>query len=213
MGLERVFASAAMAACTFAWSAPATALTCDIIPENVEQSSSYSGFAESRMCEAGLPALWKGLPDNTASVMRFTFTSGHSMFFRTVTITEFKSGKARIETVGGGFKRRDVRTPWNDISPIRRRLSTEKLTQIRALVEEAGVFKFKVGTWDKSDEDEGRIFMHCQLLEMERMDASGYRFSSVNIGCNRPNRLMPLVDEIIARGRIAMVRDNWAGYR
>lgn len=212
MDLKRALLSFALGAVGFGWSTPGEAATCEIIPESVSQSSAYSGFAESRMCKAGLPALWKGLPEGVVSTMRFTFTSGHSMFFRTVTITEFTNGKNRLEVVGGGHVKRDVRTAWQDIRPVRRKLSAEDLASIRALTEETGAFEHEIGTWDKRDNNM-EIFLHCQLLEMERMDAQGYRFSSVNIGCNRPKRLMPLVDEIISRGRIGMVRSNWAGYR
>lgn len=185
---------------------------CQIVSEEVRQSSAYSGYSQSRMCEAGLLPLWRGLPDKTASVMRFTFTSGHSMFFRTVTITEFTDGKARLEVVGGGFVKRDVRSPWQDMRRIRRKLSPDDLAEIRALADQTGAFEHEIGSWDQRPEGSREIFLHCQLLEMERIDAQGYRFSSVNIGCNRPNRLMPLVDAIIERGKIGMVRNNWAGF-
>ena len=212
MDLKRILATFAFASCGFAWTTPATAATCEIIPESVSQSDAYAGFSESRMCDAGLEPLWKGLPEGVASTMRFTFTSGHSMFFRTVTITEFSDGTGRLEVVGGGHVKRDVRTAWHDMRPLRRKLSVEDLTSIRTLAEQTGAFEHEIGTWDKRDNDM-EIFLHCQLLEMERADARDYRFSSVNIGCNRPNKLMPLVDEIIARGKIDMVRSNWAGYR
>jgi hypothetical protein len=195
----------------FAAPSIASAKPCEIISPEVSASSAYSGFAESHMCKAGLPALWRGLPDKAISVMRFTFTSGHSMFFRTVTITELADGTGRLEVVGGGFVKHDVRTPWRDIKPVRRKLSAQGLAQLRSLAEQSGAFEHEIGTWDKMEYDRA-IFLHCQLLEMEHADVEGYRFSSVNIGCNRPNQLMPLVDAIIAQGRIDMVRKNWAGY-
>lgn len=193
---------------------PATARDglCEIISEEVRASSAYSGYSESRMCKAGLPALWKGLPDNAQSVMRFTFSSGHSMFFRTVTITQRTDGSARLDVVGGGFARRDVRTPWRDMKPVRKKLSADRFASVRTQASDAGAFDHAIGSWDQRPEGSNEIFMHCQLLEMERIDATGYRFSSVNIGCNRPKRLMPLVDAVIDLGKIGMVRNNWAGF-
>lgn len=185
---------------------------CELLPKNVREAAVYSGFSESRMCDAGLPPLWKGLPENTASVMRFTFSSGHSMFWRTVTITQLSDGSARLDVVGGDFARPDVRSPWRDLKPVRRTLSADELASVQKLASDAGAFEHEIGTWDKRPEGSTEIFLHCQLLEMERVDSAGYRFSSVNIGCNRPSRLMPLVDAIIDRGGIAMVRGNWAGY-
>jgi hypothetical protein len=38
------------------------------------------------------------------------------------------------------------------------------------------------------------MYLHCEILEMERADTSGYRYSSVNISCNRPRKLEPLLD-------------------
>jgi len=127
-------------------------------------------------------------------------------------ITALPDGSGRLEVVGGGFKRRDVRSLWVDLRPVRRRLSPEALAGLTALAEQSGTFDHAVGTWDQGPDGEEELFLHCQTLEMERVDAAGYRFSSVNIGCNQPQKLMPLVDEVIRLGGIGMVRGNWAGY-
>jgi hypothetical protein len=209
MDLRRAALLALMAA---SWAAPAAAAPedCSILPPEVREGAVYAGFSERRMCQAGLEPLWQGVPEGTAQVLRFTFSSGHALFFRSVTITALPDGSGRIEVVGGGHGRRGVRSPWVDLRPVRRRLAADEVGAIIALANQSGTFEHAVGTWDRREE--GAIFLHCQTLELERADAQGYRFSSVNVGCNRPAKLMPLVDAVIRLADIAMVRDNWAGY-
>jgi hypothetical protein len=210
MDLRPAAALAMAAAC---WAAPAAAAPkdCRILPPNVRESAVYAGFSESRMCEAGLKPLWQGLPEGAAQVMRFTFSSGHALFWRSVTIIQLPDGSGRMEVVGGGFERRDVRSSWVDLRPVRQRLKADDIAALTALAEQSSAFDHEVGTWH-ADDPPGTLYLHCQTLELERVDAAGYRFSSVNIGCKRPARLMPLVDEVIRLGGIAMVRGNWAGY-
>ena len=210
MDLRRAAAAVLMAAC---WAAPAAAgdKDCQILPPAVGESAVYSGYSESRMCEAGLKPLWHGVPEGATQVMRFTFSSGHALFWRSVTITQAPDGSGRLEVVGGGFKRRDVRSRWVDLRPVLRRLSAEALAALTALAEQSGTFDHAVGTWDRNADGEEELFLHCQTLEMERAVAAGYRFSSVNLGCNRPAKLMPLVDEVIRLGGIDMVRGHWSG--
>jgi len=198
-----------MAAC---WAAPAAAAdNCQMFPPSVREARVESGYSASRMCKAGLKPLWQGVPDGAAQVMRFTFSSGHALFWRSVTITQLPDGSGWLEVVGGGFERRDVRSPWVDLQPVRRRLSAEALANLGALAEPTSTFDHAVGSWHAGDPADV-IYLHCQLLEMERADAAGYRFSSINIGCLRPARLMPLVDEVIRLGDVGMVRGNWARY-
>ena len=195
------------------WAAPAAAAPreCQIVAPDVRESAVYSGYSEGRMCEAGLKPLWQGVPEGAAQVLRFTFTSGHALFFRSVTITALPDGSGRLEVVGGGHGRRGVRSRWVDLRPVRRRLAADEVAAIIALADQSGAFEHAVGTWDRRADGEVEIFLHCQTLELERADTAGYRFSSVNIGCNRPDKLMPLVDAVIRLGGIGMVRDNWAG--
>ena len=210
MDLRRAAALALAAAC---WAAPAAAADdCQMLPPAVREAEAYAGYSASRMCEAGLKPLWKGVPEGAAQVMRFTFSSGHAMFWRSVTITTLPDGSGRLEVVGGGFERRDVRSPWIDLKPVRRRLKADDIAALTALAGQSGTFDHEVGTWDRRPDGEEEIFLHCQTLELERADAAGYRFSSVNIGCNRPDKLMPLVDAVIRLADIEMVRGNWAGY-
>lgn len=212
MDLRRAAAALMLAAAC--WAAPAAAAeeNCEILPPDVQGVAVFTGHSVSRMCEAGLKPLWQGVPEGAVQVMRFTFTSGRNLFWRSVTITARPDGGGILEVVGGGFKRRDVRSPWVDIRKVRRRLSPEALAKLVALAEQSGTFDHAVGTWDRRTDGETELFVHCQTLELERADAAGYRFSSVNIGCNRPDKLMPLVDEVIRLADIGMVRRNWAGY-
>lgn len=184
---------------------------CALLSPEVRAGSVYAGYSERQMCAAGLKPLWQGLPEGAERVLRFTFSSGHALFWRSVTITALPDGSGRLEVVGGGHKRRDVRSAWVDIRPIRRRLSAEALATLTALAEQSGTFDHAVGTWDQRADGTPRIYLHCQTLEMERADAAGYRFSSVNLGCNRPAKLMPLVDDVIRLADLEMVRGHWAG--
>lgn len=210
MDLRRAAPLVLLAAC---WAAPAAAGDeCRMFPPALGETATYSGYSEGAMCKAGLKPLWQGVPEGAAQVMRFTFSSGHALFWRSVTITALPDGSGRLEVVGGGFERRDVRSPWIDLKPVRRRLKAEDMAALITLAEQSGTFAHDVGTWDRRADGEVEIYLHCQLLELERADAAGYRFASVNIGCNRPDKLMPLVDEVIRLGDIGMVRRNWAGY-
>lgn len=210
MDLRPAAALGLAAAC---WAAPAAAAedNCQMFPPSVREAAVNSGYSASRMCEAGLKPLWQGVPDGAAQVMRFTFSSGHALFWRSVTITQLPDGSGWLEVVGGGFERRDVRSPWVDLKPVRRRLKADELAGLVALAEQSSTFDHAVGSWHAGDPPD-TIYLHCQTLDMERADPAGYRFSSINIGCKRPAALMPLIDEVIRLADVGMVRGNWAGY-
>ncbi len=180
---------------------------CGMLPEGVTNSSVYAGWSACAMRKKGEKPLWKGLPPETRQIIRFVFTHGHDMFYRVITITEQSSGKAHIR-VSGTRNRDDYRLPEIPYAPRRKRLTPDVMTRINTLAEQAGVWDFEVGTWDKNKDGDEEIFLHCQLLEMERTNAAGYRFSSVNIGCNQPKKLMPLVNEIV---RLAHMRNTHNG--
>lgn len=210
MDLSRAAAGLVLAAAC--WAAPAAAESgCDLLPAQVREKAVYAGFSEGKMCAAGLQPLWHGLPEGAEQVMRFTFSSGHALFWRSVTVTTLSDGTGRLEVVGGGHRRNSIRSPWVDIRPKRRRLSREDMARLTALAGQSGTFDFEVGTWH-ADDPPDTLYLHCQTLELERADAAGYRFSSVNIGCRLPAALMPLVDEVIRQAEIAMVRTNWSPY-
>lgn len=175
-----------------------------MLPEAVINSTTYSGWSSCSLKRFGEAALHNGLPQGAKQVIRFTFTEGHGMFFRTVTITEHVDGTGELR-VRGARRKRDYRETESFIVPRRSRLTVEDVARINRLGEETGVWEYAVGTWDLNADAEVEIYMHCQLLEMERANTAGYRFSSVNIGCNQPQRLMPLVNEIV---RLAGMRQT-----
>lgn len=172
---------------------------CGMLPKSVVESGAYSGWSACRLRDMGEKPLWQGLPKKTNQVIRFTFTQGHGMFMRVVTITQAEDGTALLR-VSGTQKRSDYREPEEPMRARRVRLSIEDMARIERLATESGVWDFEVGTWDHTVEGDTSIYLHCQLLEMERISANGYRFSSVNIGCNQPKKLMPLVNEVIRLG-------------
>lgn len=177
---------------------------CGMLPPNVHEGALYAGWSACTIREWGEKPLWQGLPKRTNQFIRFTFTPGRSQFIRLVTIRERDNGTA-VLTVSGTRSRAHYRDPVQHIRTRRVQLSAEQMDQIDKLAADTGVWEFDVGTWDQiagENGDEMELFMHCQLLEMERANAEGYRFSSVNIGCNQPRKLMPLVNEIVRLARM-----------
>lgn len=143
------------------------------------------GWSDCGLMNGGELPLWNEIPDGRTRITRFVFTEGHISFFRFITITEKANGTGELKVGGGGRKER---------TRVFRRasLSHTQISELNDLAEQSGTWKFEFGSWDGDE-----IYMHCQLLEMERADAQGYRYSSVNIGCNHPNRLMPFVNEVV----------------
>lgn len=180
----------ALATAMLACAGSAKADDCGTFPKEVREQSIYGGFADCALKKLGEPPLWKGLPSGTAQVMRFTFTDGHALFFRAVTIIERQDGTTELIAVGTQ-RRSGIGTPERRLPVHRRRLSAEQIARIHQLAEQAEPWNFAVGTWDGDE-----AYLHCQTLDMERANAAGYRFSSVNISCNQPSKLMPLVHEI-----------------
>ena len=163
---------------------------CGTYPAHVV-ASLYSGWSGCQMKRDGHKPLWQGLPAGTAQVTRFVFTEGHGLFYRVITMTEAADGTANL-IVSGSQLRRSVRQSQRRMAPRRVRLTEQQVARIGRLGEETGAWDFAEGSWDGDG-----IYMHCQVLDMERANVGGYQHSSVNIGCNKPQKSMPLVDEII----------------
>lgn len=162
--------------------------SCGIFPPDMPF---YGGWAGCRLKELRQPALWKGLPKHAAQVTRLTFTDGHEFFWRTVTITLRADGSG-VLTVLGTSRATRIRPPMPDVVRRTTKLTPDDLARLDKLAEEAGVFEFERGSWDGEE-----MYMHCQVLDMERVNASEYRVSVVNIGCNQPTKLMPFVREVV----------------
>jgi hypothetical protein len=122
--------------------------------------------------------------------MRFVFSSGRDRSFRFLTLVERADGRSWMESGGLDWRVRQARRTW---PRQRQTLSAQDWIEINRLVEAADAFEFDVGSWDGDE-----IYMHCQNLVMERANQDGYRFSSAAIGCNRPEKLVPLLEKVIA---------------
>lgn len=171
---------------------PAAARDCGMYPPAVGKQD-YMGWSDCVLRKYGEKPLWHGLTDKKLrQQIRFTFTEGHGDYTRVINFAERADGTGTIS----------LRTiyPRTTMGPIisrraRYRVSAEDVAAINRLGVESGNWDMDLGTWDASGEEDGEpvMYIHCQTLDMERIDATGYRFSSVNIGCNQPKKLMPLV--------------------
>lgn len=179
--------------------ADAESTSCGIFPPDMPFYGGWSGCDLKKLRQ---PALWQGLPKDTAQVTRLTFTDGHVFFWRTVTITRQADGLG-VLTVRGTSRPTSIRPPMPAVVRRTIKLNSDDLARIDKLAEEAGVFKFERGSWDGEE-----MYMHCQALDMERVNAAGYRVSVVNIGCNQPDKLMPFVREVV---RLAKMKNGADG--
>lgn len=164
---------------------------CGIYPEGIQARTLYTGWSDCTLKRVGEAPLWHGIAPDLKQVMRFTFADGHAMFTRVVRIEERADGTGRM-TVLGTMRRTSVHQPIRMMHSRRIKLDTARMARINQLTEATGTFAFEEGSWDGQE-----IYMHCQVLDMERANAAGYRISTVNIGCNHPAKLMPLIDEIV----------------
>lgn len=176
---------------------------CGIFPPDMPF---YGGWAGCDLKKLRQPALWRGLPKGAEQVIRLTFTDGHTFFWRSVTITRLADGTG-LMTVLGTSRPTSIRPPMREKVHRRMRLSAEDLARIDRLADEAGVFDLERGSWDRVGDGEA-IYLHCQTLDMERINAAGYRVSVVNIGCNQPRKLMPFVREVV---RLAKMKNSEGG--
>jgi hypothetical protein len=158
---------------------------CGMYPPEVYRNL-YAAMGDCRLRRVGERPLWKGLQRGYRQQIRFTFNDGHSLYTKVIDFAERADGRGVIEikTIAPDGHRllavEDQRRAGVSAADVRR---------LNALAAAAGVWQFSSGSWDGE-----ALYMHCETLDMERIDRDGYRFSNVNITCNRPNRLMPFVD-------------------
>ncbi len=156
----------------------------------------YSAGNASSGCElkrAGEKPLWQKQKMMTADdhqIFRLVFSSGRDGSFRFVTLGKHADGKAYMISGGLDVQYRMPRKRW-----LRQKnaISLAQWDEVSRLAATSGTFDHAIGTWDGDE-----IYMHCQSLSLEHVDLEGYRFSSVTIGCNRPEKLVPLVDKVIS---------------
>ena len=169
---------------------------CGIYPADVHETLD-GGWSACDLKRIGEPPLWRKLAGNRKQIVRFVFTDGHGAFFRFVTITENLDGTGEVRVGGSDREKPALQTRGST-------LSLQQMSKLNALAAQSGVWEFDVGSWDGDE-----LYMHCQLLEMERANRAGYNYSSVNIGCNHPAKLMPLVDEVVRLAELEALKERW----
>ena len=152
----------------------------------------YAGWSDCILRQAGEKPLWHGLTGpGVRQQIRFTFTEGHGSYTRVIDLDERNDGTG---TVLLRLIRHDPEEGLIVSPGRRRRITSADVAMIDQLGSSSGTWQHQMGTWDS--EEPGQIFLHCETLDMERATPDGYSFSSVNISCNQPAKLMPLVQFI-----------------
>lgn len=146
----------------------------------------YGGYSGCVLKEFGKRPLWRALERKYRQQIRFTFTDGHAAFTKVIDFVEMADGTGKIGLTIVSRQRDGTRAITKNQSF---RVSTTDIARINSLGEQSGVWSFETGSWDGDE-----LYMHCETLDMERIDASGYRHSSVNVSCNQPAKLMPFVN-------------------
>ncbi len=164
-------------------------------PPKVWSGVYYAGMGLSALEWLREKPIWHGLEDGLVRQTRFVFADGHPNKTRILHIRERVdgSGTLHVFSIDEG-PRKPRRIDRRSVI----KLDAASVATINRLVAESGTFDFEVGSWDDKDD----IYVHCQTLQLERMDVGGYRYSSLNIGCNQPAKLMPLVEHVMALARI-----------
>ncbi|MEO9633218.1 MAG: hypothetical protein ABJF89_04370 [Parasphingorhabdus sp.] len=200
--MKKRLASSAMMLSAFVFAPTGSVLAendqpaCGMLPSKIVEDNFYAGYGLCTLKQVREQPLWKGLKsDGLVQQSRFTFADGHLRWLWTIRIDERKSGAGRVEITrigraNGSFQRVEKKRHWH------RRISKTDMTQFNQLTREADLWKFENGTWDH-DEEEDAIYLHCATLDMENMSSKGFRYSNVNIGCNRPVKLQAALDHVL----------------
>ncbi|HMT44040.1 MAG TPA: hypothetical protein PKA59_05770 [Chakrabartia sp.] len=163
----------------------------DFFPPKVWSGFYYAGMGVSALEWVGEKPIWHGLEHGLVRQTRFVFTDGHPNKTRILHIRERDDGSGTLHVFSiNEVPRKPKRIERRNII----KLDAASIATINRLAAESGTFDFEVGSWDDKED----IYVHCQTLQLERMDAGGYRYSSLNIGCNQPAKLMPLVEHVMA---------------
>jgi hypothetical protein len=183
---------AALLAGLLAGAVPATAGEDQrFFPPKVWSGFYYAGMGLSALEEVGEEPIWHGLEHGLVRQTRFVFTDGHPNKTRILHIRERADGSGTLHVFSiNEVPRKPKRIERRSVI----KLDAASIATINRLATESGTFNFETGSWDDKDD----IYVHCQTLQLERMDAGGYRYSSLNIGCNQPAKLMPLVEHVMA---------------
>lgn len=166
---------------------------CGIYPKAVADLV-YGGFSACVMRDLGEKPLWTGLEPKYRRQMRFAYTNGQAPGLRVIDFVELPDGSGKISLKAAKWKPGEepafsVDRSW--------RVSPADVAMLNRLGEESDAWKFEIGSWDGED-----LYVDCDTLDMERIDAAGYRYSSVNISCNHPNKLMPLLEFVASLAKL-----------
>jgi hypothetical protein len=155
---------------------------CDVYPPEVTL-----GYSDCVLRDAVEKPLWRSaLERGVLQEIRFTYTEGHLAYTNIIHVTQHVDGRAILRF--RSFRRqRDGRRTL--IADRIRRLSANEVGMVDRLGTASGTWEHRIGSWDGDE-----LYMHCETLDMERATSAGYRYSSVNIGCNKPEKLMPFVN-------------------
>jgi len=168
---------------------------CGMYPDVIYESA-YAAYSDCRLKKVGEQPLWHGITSTGfRQKIRFAFTEGHFAYTRVINFTELanQTGIIKVYTIIATKEHKS-----KVIGRQRHEVSRRDIALLNTLGDQSGVWHFANGSWD--DEE---IYQHCQSLDMERINGEGYRFSSVQIGCNHPSKLMPFVDHLTKLAEIA----------
>lgn len=171
---------------------------CGMLPPKFVEENHSAQYGMCVLHKVREQALWKGLrSDRLVRQSRFTFVDGHLRWVWTIRIDERANGKGRVEVTRIGRPANLPRNRPHTASEINRHwhrdVSREKMAQFNALADAADIWKFENGNWDNDE----KIYIHCTTLAMERVTLEGFRFSNVNISCNRPRKLVPPIEHVL----------------
>lgn len=154
----------------------------------------YSGFSACTLRDIGEKPLWTGLNPKYRQQIRLTYTNGQKPGFRVIDFEERPDGTGSIRMQESWWKPGEEPVVSIDTSY---RVSAADVATVNALSAQADAWKFAIGSWDGDG-----MYLHCDTLDMERVDATGYRYSSISISCNQPKRLMPFLAHMTRLARL-----------
>ncbi|MEO9130497.1 MAG: hypothetical protein ABI240_04750 [Sphingomonas sp.] len=155
--------------------------SCGMYPDGV--NTGYSGCI---LREAGEKPLWhRPSRRGVRQQIRLTFTEGHLAYTKLIDFEERADGSGiiRLRTL-----RRKSDSGSIESSRTIHHVTSAEVATINRLGSASDTWDQPIGSWDGDE-----LFLHCETLDMERRVLDGYSFSSVNISCNQPEKLMPFV--------------------
>lgn len=171
---------------------------CGMYPDAVY--ATLYAWSDCLLRDIGEKPLWHGVTHrDDRQQIRFTFIQGHAAYTKVIDFAERPDRTGILTFTHAAYE--------DGVATIRERrrykVSAADVAKLDALAVATGNWAFTTGSWDGDE-----MYMHCQVLDMERVNADGYRYSSVNIGCNHPDKLMPLVDFLTGLAKLQPSADG-----